>query len=283
LKDIENRMSAQIPTSEIAKINASAGKAPVAVSDDTYRVIERGLKYASITNGLYDPTIYPIVSLWGVTTDKPRLPSDAEIKTALSHVNWKDVVLDPQKKTVFLTKPGMGIDLGSIAKGFSADRCAEVLKAQGINSGIINLGGNIFALGNRSDGQPWHVGVQDPYGDRGTYLGIVTAANKTLVTSGIYERFFEVNGKKYHHIFDTRTGYPVDSNIEAVTILTDKSFDADGRTLCCFVLDIEKGMAFAKQQGVDVMFITKDHKLIMSDGFKKAFELTDKSYSVVNP
>lgn len=282
LRDVDNRMTVKGISSELIAVNKAAGVSPVVVSEDTFHVIEVAKKYAEDSQGAFDITVFPVVSLWGIGTDKERIPSPEEIKAGLEKVGYQDLVLDSVKHTVFLKRAGMGLDLGGIAKGYAADRTAEKLRAMGIERGIVNLGGNIFAMGSKEDGTPWKIGIQNPMSSRGEYLGIADAVDQTIVTSGIYERYFEKDGKRYHHILDTKTGYPVDNELAGVSILTTSSIDADALSTTCFVLGPQKALEFVKNMpGVEVLFVTKDKKIIMTEGFKKVFTLTDKSFTVV--
>lgn len=282
LRDVENRLTVKGIASELIGVNAAAGKEAVAVSEDTYHVIDVARRYAEESQGAFDVTVFPVVSLWNIGTDQARVPSEEEIKGALKNVGYQDIVLDPAARTVFLKRPGMGLDLGGIAKGYAADRTTEKLKAMGITRGIVNLGGNIFALGTKADGTPWKIGIQNPMSDRGEYIGIVAAADQTVVTSGIYERYFEKDGKHYHHIIDPATGYPAENELAGVSILTASSIDADALSTTCFVMGTEKALEFVKgKPGTEVLFITKDKRVIMTEGFKKVFKLTDESFRVV--
>lgn len=174
----------------------------------------------------------------------------------------------------------MALDLGSTSKGYAADEVAKIIRKAGVKSAIIDLGGNILAVGARPDGKPWRIGLQDPFStDRGAYLGVASLTNKTMVTSGVYERFFIKDGKRYHHILDTSTGYPVDNGLMSVTIVTDKSFDADGFTTTIFAMGRIKGMALAKEKGVDVIVVDSSKKVYMSPGVSTYFEITDSSFS----
>lgn len=282
MRDVENRMTVKGITSELIAVNKAAGINPVVVSEDTYHVVDAAKKAAEESSGAFDITVYPIVALWGIGTDQARVPSESEIADELKYVGYNDLVLDPDKLSVFLKRPGMGLDLGGIAKGYAADRIAEILKSMGVESGIINLGGNIFAMGSKADGSAWKIGIQNPMSDRGEYIGIAEAVNQTVVTSGIYERYFEKDGKRYHHIMDTKTGYPADNELAGVSILAASSIDADALSTTCFVLGTEKALEFVKNKpDVDALFITKDKKVRMTPGFKRVFKLTDSSFTVV--
>ncbi|MBM6838128.1 FAD:protein FMN transferase, partial [Clostridium saudiense] len=201
VKDLEKTFSINEAGTEVDKINDNAGIAPVKVSDDTIEVVKAGLYYSDLSHGKFDVTIGPLVKLWNIP-DRPTddIPTQNEIDTVLPLTNYKDVVIDETNKTIFLTRPGMMLDLGGIAKGYTADVISEMLTDEGVKSAIIDLGGNIFAHGEKISGDAWKIGIQNPFSTRGEIVGAISVKNKSIVTSGIYERYIEVNGVKYHHI-----------------------------------------------------------------------------------
>jgi thiamine biosynthesis lipoprotein len=281
LRQIDSELSEQDPKSEISAVNAASGIKPVSVSDDSIAMVKRDLSYAEMSDGAFDPTVGPLVKLWGIGTDHERLPSKEEIRSTLALVNWKDVVLDEKAKTLYLKRKGMALDFGSGTKGYATDEIVKVLAARGVTSAVIDLGGNIFVMGS-NDGKPWRVGLQNPDQSRGAYLGIAQLVNQTMVTSGVYERFFVKDGKRYHHIFDTKTGYPADNKLASVTIVTAKSFNADGCTTMLFVLGREKGMALAKELGLDVIMVDEAHNVYVSQGVSKYFKIADTEYKLAD-
>jgi FAD:protein FMN transferase len=282
LKDVENKMSVDIKNSEVSQINDNAGLKFVKVSDDTYYVIKNGASFGDLTNGKFDITVGPLVKLWGINTPRARIPAPIEIKTALPLINYKNVLFNDKDKSIMLKNKGMSLDLGGIAKGFSGDVVAKVLKENGIKHAIIDLGGNILTVGSKPDGSAWRVGVQNPLSPRGDYLGIVSVKNKAVVTSGIYERFFIKNGKRYHHIMDTKTGYPVDNELASVSIVTDASINADALAKA-FCMGVKAGLIFIeKQKGVEAIFVTKDSKVYITPGLKSIFRVTDSSFKLMN-
>jgi thiamine biosynthesis lipoprotein len=280
LRQIEAELSVNMPDSQIDAVNAAAGISPVAVGLDALAILERDLDLSAWSKGAFDPTVGPLVKLWGIGTDHARLPEPKEIATAKSLVGWKGIVLDESKRRVFLERKGMALDLGSTSKGYAADEVLKLIREARVREAVIDLGGNILVEGNRPDGKPWRIGLQNPFStDRGVYLGIADLTSETMVTSGVYERFFIKDGKRYHHIFDTMTGYPVDNGLMSVTIVTPKSFDADGFTTAIFAMGREKGMALAKEKGVDVIVVDSNRKVYMSPGVSTYFEITDPSFS----
>ena len=231
---------------------------------------------------MFDPTVGPLVKLWGINTDHARVPSPQEIAAARQLIDWRQVELSTRDRTIYLRRRGMKLDVGGVAKGFAADEVVRVLAARGVTSAIVDLGGNVMAFGKKPGGAPWRIGIQNPDAPRGTYFGIASVVNKTLVTSGVYERFFIKDGKRYHHIMDTRTGYPVDNGLAEVTVITDKSFDADGVTLTLFSLGPEKGLEMARQLGVEAIMVGADHRVFATAGVKQFFAITDTGFSYVN-
>ena len=280
LREIESRMSANREGTEIASVNEAAGKSPVRVSADTLFVVRKALEYARISDGAFDPTIGPIVKLWNIGMEGERVPEDREIAEALPLVDWRRVVLNERASTVFLPKPKMRLDLGAIAKGYAADETARILSEHRVRAAIVDLGGNVLVYGKKPDGSLWRVGVQNPLDDRGTYLGIVSMTAGTVVTSGVYERFFEQDGRRYHHILDTKTGRPAETDLLSVTVIADSSIDADGLSTTLFALGRERGLALAKTlPGVEAIYVDNRHRLFLSAGASKSFNLSNKSFT----
>ena len=282
IDEVESKMSRNIKSSEVSTINKMSGKAPVKVSKDTFFVIKKGLELSALSDGSFDITIGPVVSLWGIGTDHPRVPGTVELKKALSLVNYKDVVLNGKDHSVYLKKKGMSIDLGAIAKGWAADKVYRYLVSHKVEKGIINLGGNVFVIGRKSKKREWHVGVQDPEETRGNYLGILSVSDEAVVTSGKYERFFVYNGKKYHHIFNTFTGYPIENGLISVTIIGKDSITADGYSTVVFSLGLKKGMKLVEETPfIEAVIITSNHDVYLSSGIKN-FTITNSKYKVAD-
>ena len=283
LIDIDNKMSCQISSSEISKINDNAGIDYVSVSDDTYNVIKEAIDFSKASNDTFDISIGPIIDLWGIGTDNAKVPTKEDIQGKLSLVNYKNILLDENTHSVKLSKKNMKIDLGGIAKGYAADKIYAYLKEENLESALINLGGNIYALGTKSNNQPFSIGIQDPTKARGNSIGNIKISNKSVVTSGIYERYLEFNDKIYHHMLDPHTGYPFDNNLSSVTIVSDTSMICDALSTTTFGLGIEGGMKLIDDMdGVDAIFITKDKKVYLSKNLKGSFNLTDTSFTIVN-
>ncbi|WP_338471114.1 FAD:protein FMN transferase [Niallia sp. XMNu-256] len=271
--------------SEIALINEKAGVEPVTVSDDIYELIKAGLDYSMKAEGSYDITIGPLTNMWKIGYPDARKPEQSEIDAVLPLINYKEIELDEANKTVFLKKSGMQLDLGSIAKGFIADETVEVLKEHGVTSAIVDLGGNIIVVGNSPSGNKWNVGIQEPDADaaRGAVVGKIQESDRSIVTSGIYERVLNIDGESYHHLLDPKTGYPFNNDIAGVTIVSDQSIDGDGLSTSVFSKGIEGGLQFIEQfEGAEAIFISHDKKVYLTSGIKDNFELTNEEYEIVN-
>jgi thiamine biosynthesis lipoprotein len=284
IADIEKKMTAKAETSEIIEINERAGQGFYTVSPETFFVIKKSLQYAEASNGKFDITVGPLVELWGIGTNEARVPSTSEINETLPLVDYRQVEVNEDQNGVFLKKHGMSIDLGGIAKGYAADKVIETLKQNGIKSGTADLGGNIFVLGTKPNGKPWKIGLQNPFDTRGNIFATVEVTDKTLVTSGPYERYFEKNWKRYHHILDTDSGFPVENGLMGVTIISDSSIDADALSTAVFTLGLEDGMSFVEgQKNIDAIFITRNYEVYISSGINKFnFKIVNRQFHVKN-
>ncbi len=273
--DYEALFSATIEDSDVSKINAAAGR-PVTVRDETVDLITKGIYYGDISGGKFDITIGVLSDLWDIPTkalltdtDASMIPSQEEIDTALSTLDYHNIRIDGNEVT--LLDPDARIDLGGIAKGYIADRMKDFLNENGVTSGFINLGGNVLVLGPKtsggSDESYYTIGIQRPFAGDHSSIASVKVTDETVVSSGVYERSFEADGKRYHHILDTATGYPYDNGLLGVTVVTKKSVDGDGLSTTCFSLGLEEGMALIERtKDAEAIFITDDYKLHTSSG-----------------
>lgn len=286
VKVLANKITVNEPGSEVDQINAQAGISPVTVSDDVYPLIKSAYEYSQESDDGFDMSIGPITQLWHIGFDDARKPEEAEIQEALKLVHHQNVILDDEKQTVFLKEKGMELDLGAIAKGYITDEVAKVMHENDVTTAIIDLGGNVYVLGHspRSESGDWKVGVQDPNQARNTVVGTVPASNKSLVTSGIYERNLTVNGVTYHHLFNPKTGYPFDNEIAGVTIISDQSIDGDALSTVIFSMGIAEGVEYVNQlKGVEAIFVTLTDEVVVTKGLTDVFELnTESGYKVVD-
>jgi len=264
LNEIDRKFSTTRAESEISLINAAAGEQAVQVTPDVLYIIRTALAYASLTGGAFDPTIGPVVTLWGINTDHARIPSQIELETALHLVDWHQVTVNGS--SVFLQKKGMKLDLGGIVKGYAADELVGILKKERVKRAVIDLGGNIYVYGRKKDGTPWRVGVKNPDDPSGEPAVILTLQNSSVVTSGVYERFFIQDGVRYHHIIDPKTGYPVDNGLTSVTIVCESSTAADALSTSLFILGPEKGFALLKKIAAQPVGAQQNTETETSDG-----------------
>lgn len=284
LREIEKKMTINnAETSEIIALNNAAGVNPVKVSPDTFDVLERGKYYSEATKGEFDITVGSIVKLWNIGTDYAAVPDPKILEQKRELINYKKLILDRNNLTAYLEDKGMQVDLGAIAKGYSADEVAKILVANGVHHAIINLGGNVLTVGGNMQDKPWKIGIQDPFNPRGDYIGIITVTDETVVTSGTYERYFIAkDGKRYHHILDPQTGYPANNDIASVSVITKKSIDGDGNSTSLLLLGLDKGMKFVEQEGFGAIFITYDKKVYVTPDLKDRFTITNPDFKLMN-
>lgn len=282
VKDIESKMSLNIDGSEIDNINKNAGISPVEVSSDTFNVIEKSIYYSGLSDGKFDISSGGLVKLWDIGGENARVPSPEEIEKELSLIDYRDIVLDKSNSTVMLSNPQMMLDLGGIAKGYAADRVADYLKSNGVEKAIVDIGGNLFLLGYNQDESPWSVGIQNPFSEsRNEYIGVFKTSDASVVTSGVYERFLEADGVRYHHILDPDTGYPSENELMGVTISCKDSIDADGLSTSVFLLGLERGMELVESlDGVEAIFVTESKDIYLSSGIDDRFEIKDTNFKI---
>lgn len=262
-KKYENMLSPTVEGSDIWKLNHSNGE-PVEVSDETAMLLKTALYYCDITDGLIDITIEPLNELWDFHT-KEQVPSKKDISEALAYIDYEKLLIEGN--TVTLPTPNSSISLGFIAKGFIADKMKEYLVSQNIDSAIIDLGGNLLAVGSKPDGTAFRFGIQKPFDEQGTPITSLSVSDKSLVSSGVYERCFFKDGVLYHHILSPVDGYPVSNNLLSVTILSNSSMMGDALSTSCFVLGLENGMELIESlEDVEAVFITDDYVLHYTSG-----------------
>ena len=288
VRRLEALMSRFSPRSDVSRLNRAAGGKPVRLHPDAIRVLAKALEVSRLSGGAFDITASPLVSLWKVTSDSPALPPEDAIKQARRLVDYRCLTVDERSGTASLRDSGQMVDLGGIAKGYAADRALDIYRKRHVASAMIDLGGNIAVLGPKEDGSPWNVGIQDPDAPRGECLGVLSVVGKSVVTSGDYERFFEVDGQRYHHIVDPRTGYPAESGLRSVTVVASSSMTADALSTALFVLGLERGLellrtinAEASSEDVEALFITAERNVYITPGLVPSFASTLISPAIV--
>lgn len=277
IREIEGKMSYTIKGSDVNLINQNAGIKPVMVDKETYFVLEKAKEYAELSEGYYDPTVGPLVEVWDIKSgelDRESLPREEDIRSAMELIDYNKLELLDEGR-VYLKDKGMKLNLGSIAKGYAADQVKKVLESSNVKGAIIDLGGNVFAFGSKS-GEAWKIGVQDPNQATGIKLGILNVKNKSIVSSGSYERYFTYNNKNYHHILNPKTGYPSENQLMGVTIVSERSIDGDAMSTAIFVLGLENGKELiGKLEGIEAIFITSNDEVHISEKYKDEAIFTD--------
>ena len=266
---LEKKLSVTDEESEIFHLNQEKEQL---LSSDTEELLDRSLRLCRQTDGNLDISIYPVVRAWGFTTGEYRVPSGEELQELLTYVDYTKISLDGSR--AFL-KEGMQIDLGSVAKGYAGDRVIGLFRESGVTSALLNLGGNVQALGTKPDGSLWKIAVRNPAGDG--YAGALEIADKAVVTSGGYERYFEQDGKTYRHIMDPKTGLPVDNGLLSVTIVGNEGTLCDAYSTALFVMGLSDALDFWRKTedvSFDAVFLTEDGRVVITEGLEDCFTLT---------
>lgn len=263
----ETLFSRTIEDSDISKINSSNGQ-KTEVHQVVSDIIEDSLEYSRLSDGAFDITIAPLTSLWDINNNTGIIPSEDAISSALSHVNYNSISVDTDSVT--LSDADAQIDLGGIAKGYVADKLKSYLVSMGVTSAIIDLGGNILTVGGKSSDTGFNIGIKKPFSQSSSeYAATIEVSDKSVVTSGIYERYFEKDGKIYHHILDTKTGYPVENNLYSVTIISNTSEEGDALSTGIFAMGLDAGKQLINSlENVEAVFITDEDKIILTDGLE---------------
>lgn len=267
------RLDAMLSTgsadSEIGQVNANGSGT---LSEESGYLVERSLELYQETDGVFDIAIYPIMQAWGFTDQNYQVPSADTLQGLLPLTDASEIVYDADTREISFGQEGMKIDLGGIAKGYTSSRIMDIYREHGIESGMVNLGGNVQVLGTKTDGSNWRVAIQNP-DDENDYLGVLETADKAVITSGGYERYFEQDGKTYHHIIDPSTGYPAESGLTSVTIVTEDGTLADGLSTSLFIMGEEKAAAFWKVHSdeFDVILVSDDGTLYVTEGIEDDF------------
>ena len=275
VRRLEDLLSRTDPESAVSRLN-DAGGAPVEAGEELAGLLEAAAEYSRMTGGAFDITLAPVSSAWGFTTDDYRVPGQTELDALLAHVGMEHVHVSGDAVTL---DGGTQIDLGAIAKGYAADRVMDIYRQAGLERGWAALGGNVAALGCRPDGEPWEIGIQDPAhpDDGNAYAGLLYLEDACAVTSGSYQRYFEQDGRRYHHILDPATGAPADSGLLSVTVVADA--EAGSGTMCdalstaLFVMGEAQALDFWRTGGLDfeLVLVTEDGRVVTTEGLEGRF------------
>lgn len=275
LRDFEQRFSANAADSELMAVNHQAGIAPVKVDKELFELIQIGKKQSLVSDSSLNIAIGPLIQEWRVGFADAKFPSPEKIQEKLTLIDPAAIQLDELNQTVFLSRPGMLLDLGALAKGYFADKIIADFKASGAKAAFIDLGGNVLTYGpapQRADGR-WRIGIQNPFLPRGNYVAVVKTQDESVVTSGIYERKFEWQGQSYHHIFDSKTGYPIQTDLASLTIVSKESLTGEIWTTRLFAKSAQEVLAELNQREIDGIIVTTDQRLAYSDGLKDRIDI----------
>jgi thiamine biosynthesis lipoprotein len=256
-------------TSEISILNASGS---AKLSDDAAYLVKRSIELNASTSGAFDIAIYPVMKAWGFADGNYQVPEKEELKKLLALADVSDIIYNDSTKEISFAQSGMQIDLGGIAKGYTSARIMEIFKEHGVSHGMVSLGGNVQVLGTKTDGSKWRIAVQNP--DKSSdYLGVLSVSDKAVITSGGYERYFEQDGVTYHHIIDSATGYPADSGLVSVTIVSSDGTLADGLSTSLFIMGKDKATEYwrAHHDEFDVIMLTDDGELYVTENIYSDF------------
>ena len=279
IKRIDALLSTGDEDSEIAKLNVNKS---ATLSEDGGYLVQRGIELSTMTDGAFDIAIYPVMQEWGFPTKDFKVPDDATLKELLKLADVSKIDYDNKSREISFEDAGMEIDLGGIAKGYTSSRIMDIFKEYDVDSGLVNLGGNVQTYRTKTDGSKWRVAVQSPE-DESQYIGVVDVSDKAVITSGGYERYFEQDGKIYHHIIDPATGYPAESGLKSVTIVCDDGTLADGLSTSLFIMGKDKACEFWKAHSdeFDFVLLADDDSMYISEGIADDYS-SDYEYEVIN-
>ena len=258
----EKLLSATKKGSDIWNINHAKGK-PVVVSKETISLLQKAIDYSELSDGAFDITIGKLSSLWDFGENKDTVPSQKDINAALPTVDYHNIEISDN--TVTLKNPKTQIDLGGIAKGYLSQKLVELFQKEGAVAGVVSLGGNVQTFGKKEDGSRFTIGITDP-SDGQSVLGTLEGDEKAVITSGSYQRYFEENGKRYHHIMDPRTGAPAESDLLSVTVICDRGEQGDALATSLFVMGKEKAIAYAKENNLSLILVDQNNEIWTSEG-----------------
>ncbi len=271
---IERLMTTWSDTSDISRVNAAAGKAPVEVSPETLECVKRSLDFSRRSHGAFDISFYALKGLWKFDQDlEAKLPDPAEVQKRIKLIDYRKILVDEARHSIFLKDSGMRINLGGIAKGYAVDRSTAILRQRGFNDAIVQAGGDLMLAGSKS-GAPWMAGIRDPRGSRDNYFALAPVTDHAFSTAGDYERFFFIDGKRYHHIIDPKTGYPA-TRARSVTIWAPDATTADGLDDGVLILGPKEGMKMIEEMGpqVGAVIVDNDNQVHISPSMEHLIQV----------
>jgi thiamine biosynthesis lipoprotein len=288
IKKLETLLNYFSDDSEITAVNRSAGNKPVKVSRETMDMMKKTIDISRLTNGVFDPTIAPVVSLWNFSKDMSNtsIPSGSRINDAAALVDYKKIKMDYDKFEIFLEEKNMELDLGGIAKGYAADKAVDAIKSKGIKAALVAVAGDIRGFGLNVSGNSWRVGIQNPRPEAESdkpwedIFASLYLENMAISTSGDYQRYFIKDGRRFHHILDPETGFPAESDLISVSVIAPEGYVADGLSTAVFVLGLEKGLSLLESEGLDGVLVNADKEVFITRNLKGKVEILNKAYQV---
>ena len=283
ISSLENEISWRGDGSEIQKLNEQAGGDPVKVSKDTFSILQASLDVAEETGGAFDPTIYPLSSLWDFGGDNQQVPAREEIDAFLPYVNYQDLALNDADCTARLAKELEAVDLGAAGKGAACDAALQAYRDAGVDNAVIAVGGSIGVMGRRLTQENWRISVRDPdksVDDSDAGMGVLELSEGFVSTSGVYEKYFEQDGILYHHLLDPSTGYPVENNLLSVSVVAQTGVLSDLLSTACFVLGLDNSLSVLEHYDAQAIFITRDKEVYITEGLKDRFTVSSQAYTL---
>jgi len=272
LQQLESKLSFYFPKSEISELNSAAGKHPVALSDECYSILKEAVLYCEESGGIFDITVAPLTKVWDVTAEQPKVPADEEIASAKNLIGYKDIVFNDKDKSVMLKREGMSVDLGAVAKGAAAGRLRKIADEHQVQ-GYVSLGGNIMMHGKKPDRSDFIIGVRDPRGESSEFIATVTMDGLIMATTGDYERYFEQDGVRYHHILDPFTGKPSDSGLISVTVFSENGTLADSFSTSIFLQGKEGLNKYLNRDDCMIIAVTEDFDVYASPALRDKIKI----------
>jgi thiamine biosynthesis lipoprotein len=289
IKKLDNYLNNFSPDSEISAVSKSAGIKPVHVSRETLDIMQKTIGISNMTGGAFDPTIEPVIKLWQFSKRpaNPSLPPLDVLRNALKLVDYHKIKIDRAASEIFLQEKGMELDLGGIAKGYAADKAAEAIKTKGIKAALVAIAGDIRGYGLSTTGNPWKVGIQDPRPENPDaerpwedIFASIHLKDSAISTAGDYQRFFIKDGRRYHHIIDPGTGYPAESGLISVSVISPEGYISDGIDTAILILGAEKGMKLLESMGIDGILVDSQKKVFITKNLKRKIEILHKEYQI---